>query len=294
MNAQARRRQGSKPKKGKRSARPPRDRPLTTVSRSPFLMPERYSARLTFASTIQMNNAGFKDAAYVLRPSSVYDVDPALGGASAYGLAEFSQFYSRYKVHSSVLSINVANLEVEPITVFLTPSLDNPGNNPSDIGPWFASTATRMRSLGAYNGNGASSLRHSFATQQLTGVDFYAEDAYAAPVNNNPASNTYWVIGAVKAGPSNFTSGLGVAIVLKLTLTVHFYGRKPLASPAATFHHHADEPSTYPLPIPVYMVSPPLSTLTPPPTTTSKTVLALAPGSPAIQTQTLQAASPSI
>lgn len=288
MNSRQRKAQ-KQPKKSKQQRRgPPRDVPRTVVSRSPYLMPERYSARLTFATTLQINNAGFKDAAYVLRPSSVYDVDPAIGGASAFGLAEFSQFYSRYKVHSSVLTINIGNLEPEPVTVFLTPSLDNPGNNPSDIGPWFASTVTRMKSLGPYNGNGAASLRHSFVTQALTGVDFYADDAYAAPVNNSPASNTYWILGAVKTGPNNFSTGLGVAVVLKMVITVHFYGRKPLVSPAAKIHRVSDETALSPPPIPVFMVAPPTPfTPTPPPI---RSVLAQAPGSPVIPNQTSQVA----
>lgn len=224
-------------------------------------MPERYSARLTFATTINLNNSGFKDAAYVLRPTSIYDVDPAIGGASAYGLAEFSQFYSRYKVHSSSIRVDCANLDSQPITFFLTPSLTNPGNNPSDIGPWFASTASRQRSLGPFTGNAASTLTHNYSTQTLSGVDFFAEDAYASDVNATPTANTYWILGAVKAGPGNMA--VGVALIVKMIITVHFYGRKPLVSPSATIHRReAEEP--YPAPIPVYLTTPPPSALLPP------------------------------
>lgn len=224
-------------------------------------MPERMSVKLTFATTIRLNNASFKDAAYVLRPTSVYDVDPAIGGASAYGLAEFSQFYQRYKVHSSTISVDVGNLDTEPATFFIAPSLTNPGNNPSDIGPWFASTAMRKRPLGAYTGNSTATLRHSMATQTLSGVDFFAEDGYASEVNNSPTLNTYWILGAVKAGPSNFTYGF--SLVVKLTMTVHFYGRKPLASPAAILHRR-DTSDIYPAPIPVYLTTPPPQALLPP------------------------------
>lgn len=226
-------------------------------------MPERYSAKLTFATTINLNNSGFKDAAYILRPTSVYDVDPAIGGASAYGLAEFSQFYERYKVHSSTIEVDVGNLDNEPCTFFLTPSLTNPGNNPSDIGPWFAATSMRKRPLGAFQANSAASLRHSMSTQTLSGVDFFAEDGYASAVNNSPTLNTFWILGAVKAGPSNFTYGL--AVIVKLVMTVHFYGRKPLASPAALLHRR-ETPTTYPPPIPVYLTNPPTTPLPPAPT----------------------------
>lgn len=224
-------------------------------------MPERYSARLTFATTINLNNAGFKDAVYVLRPTSIYDVDPALGGASAYGLAEFSQFYSRYKVHSSSIRVDCANLDSQPITFFLTPSLTNPGNNPSDVGPWFASTAMRQRSLGPFTGNAAATLVHNYSTQTLSGVDFFAEDSYAADVNANPTANTYWILGAVKAGPGNMT--VGIALVVKMVITVHFYGRKPLVSPSAALHRREAE-IPYPAPIPVYLTTPPPLSLTSP------------------------------
>jgi len=112
-----------------------------------------------------------------------------------------------------------------------------------------------MKPMGAYTANSTVILRHSYATQTLSGVDFFAEDAYAAAVNANPTSNTYWVIGAVKAGPSNFTNG--VSLVVKTVITVHFYQRKVLASPAAILHRPQQEQVDYPPPIPVYMVPAP-------------------------------------
>jgi len=143
-----------------------------------------------------------------------------------------------------------------------------------------------MKPMGAYTANSAMTLRHSYATQTLSGVDFFAEDAYASAVNNNPTSNTYWIVGAVKAGPSNFTNG--ISIVLKMVITVHFYGRKPLVSPAASIHRTDQDYPPYPPPVPVYMVPAP----TPTPPLAPRTVSASAPGSPVIQTQISQAAPP--
>lgn len=229
--------------------------PPVTVERSKFLCPERLSVKLQFTGAYDLNNAGFKDAGYVFRPTSPYDVDPSIGGASSYGLAEYANFYSKYRVYSSKISLYLNNTEQEGSVISITPSTDNPGLNPSDIGPYISNPLTKFRPIGGFQGNSAAVLSHYMTTQRMAGVSTTAEDGYSSLVTTNPVENWYWIICLVKTGLSNLT--YGASMVVKIEMTVHFYDRKTLAT---TLYRH---PSTsaqgvpFPPPIPVYLTTPP-------------------------------------
>lgn len=230
--------------------------PRVTISRTPFLMPERLSVKLQWTAAYTITNAGFKDAAYVLRPSSIYDVDPAIGGAKAYGLTEYSEFYSKYRVFSSAITVYATNLELEGTTVFITPSTTNPGNNMTDIGPYISNPLTKFRIISGYQGNASSTVSHYMTTQRMAGVQTTAEDGYSALVSTNPVENWYWVIGLAKAGIINFTNG--VSMIIKVECTVHFYDRKVLEATLSKVHTNQAEPTSYPPPIPVYLTNAPV------------------------------------
>lgn len=240
-----------KPRKQQRQTAPP----PVTIERSPFLCPERLSVRLQFTGAYDLNNVGFKDASYVFRPSSPYDVDPSIGGASSYGLSEYSNFYSKYRVYSSKITLHMTNTEQEGSVISITPSTTNPGNNVSDIGPYISNPLTKFRPIGGFQGNSAATLSHFCTTQKMSGVTTTAEDGYSSLVSTNPVENWYWVVCLTKSGLSNLT--YGTALLVKIEMTVHFYDRKTLNT---TLYRHVrgeEQSSSFPPPIPVYLTSPP-------------------------------------
>lgn len=275
MNNQRRTPRRTKEVTSRRPARKQRRQaaaPPVTVSRSPFLTPERLSVRLQFTGIYDIKNVGFRDASYVFRPSSIYDVDPAIGGASSYGLAEYAQFYKKYRVFSSKISLQMTNTDLEGIIISITPSTDNPGKNMSDIGPYISNPLTKFRTIGGYQGNSAGTMSHYCTTQQIAGVTTTAEDGYSSLTTTNPLENWYWVICAAKAGVSTISNG--VSMLVKIEMTVHFYDRKVLAT-ILSAHTNVDAPDTFPPPIPVYLTTPPPETFHKPSHTIPKTVLPL-------------------
>lgn len=244
------------PKRGyPKPIRPQTSGPPVTIQRSPFLVPERLSVRLQFTEIYNVKNVGFRDAAYVFRPSSAFDVDPALGGATAYGLTEYANFYSKYRVFASKITLQMTNTDLEGVTVGITPSTTNPGNNPSDISPFISNPLTKFRTIGGFQGNSAGVLEHNMTTQRMSGVATTAEDGYSALVNANPVENWFWVISLVKGGVSTITNG--VSILVKIEMTVHFYDRKILPAILKVREAALDPPDTFPPPIPVYITQPP-------------------------------------
>lgn len=236
--------------------------PKLTINRSPFLTPERLSVKLQFGATYDIKNVGFRDASYVFRPSSVYDIDPAIGGASCYGLTEYSQFYEKYRVVSSKISLHMSNTDLEGVIVSITPSTSNPGNNMSDVTPFIANPLSKFKSLAGYQGSASGTLTHYCTTQQISGVATTAEDGYSALVTTNPLENWYWVIVLAKAGVSTLTNG--ISVLVRIETTVHFYDRKTFTTALSAHKGNVSDPASFPPPMPVYMVNPPPITTTPP------------------------------
>jgi len=242
-------------RKGKSSRPSQSSPPPVTIVRTPFLVPERISVPLQWTEIYNLRNVGFRDAALVFRPSSAFDVDPALGGAIAYGFTEYAQFYSKYRVFSSRISLNMTNTDLEGITVGITPSTLNPGNNPADLSPYISNPLTKFRTIGGFQGNSAGFLSHAMSTQKMSGVTTTAEDGYSSLTTTNPVENWFWVISGVKGGVSTITNG--VSILVKIEITCHFYDRRILPAVLGQRTSSLAEPAPFPPPIPVYITNPP-------------------------------------
>lgn len=213
-------------------------------------------------STLRLNSAGAKFSNYVFRPSSIYDVDPSIGGATCYGYTEYEPFYTSYRVYASTIQVFCSNLEAEGNNVFLLASETSPGNNVADLSPYFAHPRARYLPLGPYQGNAAGRLSASCTTQAISGVSTFAADEYTGVFGSSPANNWFWIIGTYKAG-NNLV--YGVDLVVKIKITVDLFDRKIVTTGLTKLHQVPADAQGFPPPIPVYMVSPPIPPLSPPP-----------------------------
>lgn len=249
----------NRPKGKNRHAKKRGDNPITKIQRGPFLSPERIRVQLQFVAHFQWYQASSKESNYVFRPSSPFDVDPAVGGANSYGFAEYSNFYFRYRTHSSSITVDASNLDNEGTCLWVVPSVDNPGNNISNSAVYFTNPNCHYKMLGSYNGNAAGRVKHYCTTQSLAGVDDNSLDSYSSLCTANPASNWYWVVGLLKTPPSNFT--YGAALIVKIKIFVEFFERRTLATQLELPHRPVVGNSTpsFPAPLPVYIVEPPVT-----------------------------------
>ena len=224
-------------------------------------MPERMRIPLRYSTKLILNDATSADANIRFRPSSIYDVDPTVGGSSYYGFTEISAFYHKYKVFKSKLTIMGANRDAEAHTVYILPISTDPGANVSDPARYYMNPLSKKRVVGSYQAVSTFKLSKSATTQSLSGVTTAAEDPYTADVGSNPTDNWYWFIGTRHLGASTMT--YGIAIDIEIQTFVDLFDRKVLSDPsylstpkAQTIQSHQSSP--YPMPIPVYNVPPPL------------------------------------
>lgn len=228
--------------------------PHVTIERGLNLVPDRLRVVMDHTAILRMSAAATQ-CNYGFRPSSIYDVDPSIGGASCYGYAEYLPFYSSYRVYSSSIEIFASNLELEGANLFVLATPQNPGNNVADLSPYYAHPRARYLPLGPYTGNGSGRLSASCTTRAISGVTTLAADEYTSEFGTNPANNWFWTIGAIKT-TNNFSYGIDMTV--KIKITVDLFDRKVVQTGLAMLHRIPAGVSAYPPPIPVYMVPQPV------------------------------------
>lgn len=232
-----------------------REGPRIFGGKSPFLMPERVRRTLTYYDDIQMNNVGQYFANIQYRPTSIFDVDPVVGGRKCYGYDAMSTFYEKYRVVSSHIVVKAGNLETTPISVFVCPTQVNPGVNTSSWRQYAADPCSKLQMLGGYTGNSVSTISNSMTTVQLAGVDGKALDDYSSDFGTNPVLEWFWFIGLTKSTPNVLVYGASLSI--EIHIVCDFFSRKVLADPSYDHIPTVVTPVPYPSPPTVYVATDP-------------------------------------
>lgn len=93
------------------------------------VFPPRMRMKLKFWTEQTLSLAAALAANYRWRPSSAFDVDPALGGTAMPGFAEMAAIYATYRVYGSRIKATVPNPSASlPVTVFVVPLNADPTN----------------------------------------------------------------------------------------------------------------------------------------------------------------------
>jgi len=222
-------------------------------------MPSRYRVALKYSTKLILTDASSADANVRFRPSSIYDVDPNVGGGSYYGFAEVSAFFNKYRVHASRITLLIVNRDAEGHVPYVLPIPTDPGANVSDPSRYYMNNLAKKKVVGNYAGTSVARLTSYSTTSSVSGVQEYAEDTYTADVGANPVDNWFWFIGTRFLGSGSMTYGLSIDV--EIETIVDFFDRKVLTEPAylATPKGAANlVGAPYPPPQPVYMVNPPV------------------------------------
>ncbi len=253
-------------KKHKKSTKPKtrsnrRDPPKVTIVRGPYLVPNRMRITLHYSAKGILNDNTSADANIRFRPSSIYDVDPTVGGSSYYGFTEMAAFYTKYKVISSSITVMGANRDGEASIVYVLPVTSDPGVNVADPARYYMNPLARKRTAAMYQATPVYRVTAHATTKSLSGVSTTADDNYTADVGANPTDNWYWFIGLRYIGASTMTYGVSYDVEIKTQ--VDLFDRKVLSDPAYLLPKPqpsiANPGPTFPPPIPVYNVPPPSS-----------------------------------
>lgn len=196
------------------------------LNNHPWLVPDRMRTTLKYTSVVDLSASSAKDANFILRPTSIFDVDPLIGGSSTYGYAEWAPFYNRYRVHSSRLTVRFSNREVESCDVYILPTNTNPGANVADPSPYYTHPAAKKGLLGSVYAKDNVTLSYKTTTLKMGAVADFADDAFSSPFGSNPTQDWFWFIGAYKGASLNLTNG--VTCYVECSMAVDLYDKRVL------------------------------------------------------------------
>lgn len=203
----------------------PLERNIYTQGRDTLVVPRRYRimspsviTRLVYQSTAHspLNNAGATFASVRFRPSSAFDVDPALGGTSMPGFNEIAGIYGRYRCLRFKIEATAVNLETFPLNFIVFVSNFDLGNNYSQVQSQFGNTFSKYRYLSPQGGMDRATIRSPYwSIAEIVGTDAPLVDTdFSASISGSPINNTFVNVAIWSGNATALVNGVGLQIVI--------------------------------------------------------------------------------
>ena len=190
-----------------------------------FIVPDRIRTNLRFFYSPVVNLSVNSSSILRFQPTGAFDIDPLIGGTQPPGFAQWSGFYSSYRVRSSKCSVEATNTSLTstcrimvaganidpgaaPAASYITSLVENPCNS----------------KLSGPVGSPVCKVVNSFSTEKMYGnpmVEY--DDNFASLVNTVPNNNWFWVIGFYSPAVIPAASPLLVSLVIEIE--IDFYDR---------------------------------------------------------------------
>jgi hypothetical protein len=159
----------------------------------------------------------------VYRPTSLFDIEPDVGGPSYGGYAFWSAGYGRYRVLSFDYEIRVNNLQsdavcfgVYPIALGSTPSELGSSANPEVA---MENSMGQTKLLGPVSGMSTATLRGHVDCSRVWGtIEAKTAEGWAGITGGSPSANTWLMLTAERINQ------LALAIGCQYTLTITAHG----------------------------------------------------------------------
>lgn len=214
---------------GKRSGRRYRK------SKRTLIVPNRKFIKLRYIETSTSTLSGGATSTYLnYKVNDAYDVASAVGSTAMPGYAEWSAFYSKYRVHASKVKFTAHNESINPYymglfytvppTVFATSwgnFMETRGNPHSKV---------KMLSSSSNTGSKQTiTMYRKHAGLFGDKLEYLADQAYAGTVSSHPSSIVY---ATVWLGSYDGVTNLPAITPfnIEVTLWLEFYSRKYLTS----------------------------------------------------------------
>lgn len=187
------------------------------------LMPDAIRTKLkcTLVDGVQFTGAG----EFAVSLNSIYDPFAAVGGAvQPVGWLQWQDFYSRYRVLGSTISIKFLALNATvPLyfSVFPTNFIAGTANMLDAIGQPYC----RYNSLGTSTGSGKANLIAHMNVAKIWGQETIEEDDFAALFTSPPVNEAFWVINTYDVIG---TTNLMYTYVITVTFDVILFNRKTM------------------------------------------------------------------
>lgn len=198
-----------------------------TASTVHNIIPDQMDVWLAYPAGGVILTASSPNSAKRWQPNAPYDVDPALGSTSTPGFSEWAAFYSYVRCIEYAIEADIVNLDSLAANVYFTHTNTDPGTS---------GTNNQLYAMGAYGHQiilspkgGMDRFKYAkhMTVQSLVGaIDVRTDDSFRSLTNTTPADLIFFGLGIGSTNGSNFTTGLGYALTVRMRC--EFYGRKNL------------------------------------------------------------------
>lgn len=196
------------------------------------LLPDEMEMEFSYVAEDVKISASALYAVAEYRANGVFDHQVSLGGGTAAGFAEWSNFYNVYRPLRSRIEWSVTNNEAFPVTVGAIYTNTRVG---TALGAWSDAMSvlenpysTRRYTLAAKGGIDTKNIQYRVSLPNVLGnpANYYGNDAFGAVFTANPSAVIYLTCIATSSGASNLTNG--VIQTLTIHTTCLLYNRRLL------------------------------------------------------------------
>ncbi len=165
-------------------------------------------------------NPGTTFYEYVFAGNSLYDPDVTGVGGQPTGFDQLSNFYNKYRVMSSSISVTFINTASVGTLVTIIPT-DTAGGV---SGATDAASSPYSKWGVVANANGANRLTlvNSISTSKIFGTDASQDDLFSATTSANPSNIWFWVINM------DSSSNILIMMTVRIVYTARLYKRVAL------------------------------------------------------------------
>lgn len=209
--------------RSKKYGRKYNNRAVTTVMQYPF--PPKMRTRLTINVVNGLLSALTAVNSIVYRPTSYFDIDPALGGPSYGGYTQYAAMYNRYRVLAFKYTIRWTNLESDTVIVSAQALTDASGGGapPSGTAADYTEPAiennaqlSRWTTLGPVAASPQRVLKGFVKAKTVWATpEVYTGTEWASNTGTSPVANTWLRLAARRANNAAMTTG--VQFIMKIT-----------------------------------------------------------------------------
>jgi len=222
----------SQQRKGKNARRNRRNGSKVNSEETPFevaFVPRRWpffpriNTNLRFQTYRTLLNGAATNSSFRFSPVFAYDVDPTLGSTSVPWFTELQVLYRYYRLLSSKIRVECAQLDGVAGQVYVVPVNYDPGANTATPGLFLATRYAKIASISPKGGYDRAVLQCCASTAQIGGVRWTQQiDAYCGVSTTAPVNQWFWQVGCTCTAAQ--TSGIACTVWIDLELEFFEFG----------------------------------------------------------------------
>jgi len=172
--------------RGRRKSQYPDTQGTVAIERSPFTA-DHTMVTLIYTAYAQVA-PGQETLTYVYSGNSIFDPEVTSGGERPVGYNEWSDFYSKYRVVGSSISVTLQALSAMGLCVY--PAIFN--GNAASYADAVSQQYAKYVMVGGSSGFNVKRIFHKMGTSKIFGQKIRQDDLYTANFGANPSAAWYW------------------------------------------------------------------------------------------------------